>query len=85
MWVFQYPLCVELSQLVSTIELLCTMSFVIDDGREIPRPVKAKTRCCCSEVVVWLKCIFWGEVGGNDLWVWCGGAESMVWLGSLFI
>ena len=38
------PFCVKLSRLVSMLELLRTMSFVIDDGREIPRPVEAKTR-----------------------------------------
>ena len=85
MWVFRYPLCVEQSQLVPTLELLRTMSFVIDDGRGIPRPVETKMRCFCFEVVVWLNCFFLGEVGGNDIWVWCGGAESMVRLGSLLV
>ena len=56
---------------------------MINGERGNPRPVEAKTRCCLSEVVEGLNCLFLEEVGDNDIWVRYVGAGSMVRLGSL--
>ena len=56
---------------------------MIDDGQGNQRPSDAETRCCRSVVVTWLNCFFLGEVRGDNIWVGCGGAGSMVRLSSL--
>ena len=52
-------------------------------GGEIRVRSKLEREAAVTAVVVWLNCFFLGDVGGDDIWVGCGGAGSMVRLGSL--
>ena len=47
-------------------------------GGEIHVRSKPRRDAVVGAVVVWLNCFFLGEVGGDNIWVGCDGAGSMI-------